>query len=185
TVRSTRMADGCDVDEFLIGRIDPDPSDLSRLGKTHVDPRAAGVGGPVDTVAGRQVSAQTGLAHADVDDGWIRLSDGDCADRPGAEEPVGDVAPGPARIFALPHAAAGGAHVIDQRLRGDTRHGSHASAAIGADAAPFEGARRIDALLAVDRLNTCRDDEGRNDELKRSHTSDVHHSGWFDLAQFS
>ena len=123
---------------FGILRVDGDPADLSRVGEADVLPRAAGIDRLVDAVAVREVAAEAGLAHADVDHARVRRRDRDGADRAGLHVAVGDRAPGDAAIVGLPDAAAGGAHVVDVRLTGNAGHRGDAAAAVRTDAAPAE-----------------------------------------------
>ena len=149
-VRAVRMPDGRDVHDVRIRRVNADAPDLAAVGQADVRPGLAGVGRLVDPVARRQVAAQARLAHADVDDVRIRLRDGDRADRSGPEEAVRDVAPGHAGVVGLPDAAAGRAHVVDERLAGDAGDRRHAAAAIRADAAPAQRRAEVGSLLAAD-----------------------------------
>ena len=113
----------------------------SEFVEADVRPGLAGVGRLVDAVARHDVAADARLAHADVDDVGVRFGDGDRADRRARDLAVGDRRPVRAAVGRLPEAAAGrrrstppsaGPCTPDDRDR--------AAAAIGADAAPLEGA---------------------------------------------
>jgi hypothetical protein len=120
-------------------------------------PGLSGVARLVDAVARRQIAAQARLAHADVDDVRVRLGDRHGADRSALDEGVRNVAPRHAGIVGLPHTAAGGAHVVHQRLAGDAGHGGDAAAAVRPDAAPTQRIGEPGARLSDDRMHERRD----------------------------
>ena len=105
----------------------------------------------VDAVTGRDISAKACFAHADVHDVGIRRRDGNRADRTGAEEAVGDVVPRDPGVLGLPDAAAGGAHVVHERLGGHACDSRHAAATVRPDAAPAECAVQTAARLTENR----------------------------------
>ena len=120
-------------------RIDGDSSDLARVGQAGVLPCPAGIDRLVDTVAVREVAADIGLAHTDVNDVRIRRRNRNRTDRPGFHVPVCHRIPRDAGIVCFPDPATGGTHVVDQRLTRDAGNGRDPAAAIGPDAPPAKG----------------------------------------------
>src|SRR5262245_31551682 len=144
------MTNGRDVHHVGIRRVNADAADLARVWQADVGPGFSGVDRLIDAIAGRQIAAQARLAHADVHDVRIRLRDGDRTDRAGPEKTVRHIRPDRARIVSLPDAAAGRAHVVDQRLAGDAGNRRHAASAIRTDTAPTQGRAEIGPVLAID-----------------------------------
>ena len=132
------VAEGGDVDEVRVGRVDADAPDVAGVAQADGSPGAAAVGGPVDAVAVRDVAADAGLAHADVDHVGVGRRDGERADGGGLEEAVGDVLPVRAAVGGLPHAARAGAEVEGRGLGRMAGDGDHTAAAVRPDAAPLE-----------------------------------------------
>ena len=90
-------------------------------------PALTGVRRAVDAVADGHVAARTCFTAAHIEDVAVRGSDGDGADGADAEEAVGDVLPAVAGVGRLPHAAAGAAEVVSERIirdAGDRRRAS-------------------------------------------------------------
>ena len=79
------MAEGRDVDEVGVSRIDEDAPDLLRVAQADVRPGPPAVGGLVHPVALRDVGAHVGFAGADVDHLRVRGGEGQCA----PIEPIG------------------------------------------------------------------------------------------------
>ena len=143
-----------DEDDVGVGGMDPDLRDRVGVLEADVGPGLAGVDRLVDAVAGHDVAADAGFAHADVDDVRIRFGHGDRADRRTGDQAVGDRRPLRAAVGRLPESAAGGAEVRLPRPSLHARDRDRSAAAIGADAAPFERAdeRRIERAVGGGRL---------------------------------
>ena len=142
-VGSGPVAHGGDVGDVGVFGVDLDGADLLGVGKAHVLPGLAGVGGLVDPVAVGGVAAKVGLAHAGVDDVGVGVRDGDGADGAELDLFIGDGEPVHAAVGGLPDASAGGTHVEGHGLGLDAGDGADASAAERADLAegePGEGA---------------------------------------------
>ena len=132
------VAEGGDVDDVGVARVDAHPPDLARVAQAHVLPGAPRVHRLVDPVPVRDVAADTPLAHAGVEHVGVRLADRDRPHRAGAELAVGHVRPRHAAVDALPDAAARAAEVVDVALAHHAGHRGHAPAAQRTDVAPFE-----------------------------------------------
>src|SRR6202043_2880350 len=99
-------------------------ADVPRVTQADVRPRLAGIGGFVDPISMRDVSADTRFATAGVNHVGIRIGDGYRADRGDAllfEQGI----PGVAAVPCLPDAATHRAEVIRVWLRGHARDGDH------------------------------------------------------------
>ncbi len=131
------------VDDVRVGGVDAQLADLTAITQPDVGPGLPGVGRLVDAVPRRGVAANASLAGADVDDVGVGGSDGDAADRPGAEEFIGDGFPRHPAIHCLPHTAACGTHVIHVRLARHASHRRHPPAAIRPDRAPLQRAEQL------------------------------------------
>src|SRR5215831_2587224 len=132
------MTDRGDVDDVGVGRMDLHAADLAGVSQADVRPCLARVGRFVDAVTGREIATQASLAHPDVDDVRIRLRDGHGADRAGVKVSVRHVVPRQAGILCLPDTAAGRAHVVDERLRGDAGDSGDTPAAEWTDVPPSQ-----------------------------------------------
>ncbi len=100
-------------------------------------PSLAGVSRLIDSVALHDVPAKLGLAHADVNDVWIRFGDPYCTDGRAAQLTVGDRLPCSAAIHGFPKTAPDRTEVVFERASYGTRTGERAAASIGANATPF------------------------------------------------
>src|SRR5262245_54499775 len=99
-----------------------DAPDDARIFKSHPLPRLARVRRFVHAVAVREVAADAGFAHPDVNYVRIGLADFNRAHRSCAERlPIGDRVPRDAAVRRLEDATARASEVIDHRLR---RHAS-------------------------------------------------------------
>ncbi len=127
------MADGGDVDQVGVLRVDDHGADLPHVPEPDEAPALPGVGRLVDAAPRDHVAADAVRAGADVDDVRVGVGDIDGADRSGTEVAVGDVVPGRAVIGRLPDAAARGAHVEGTGLLRDSRHRRDPAAARRAD----------------------------------------------------
>src|SRR5687768_5483484 len=108
--------------------MDLDAADGAGLRKADERPGHARVHRFPHAASRRRVAANVGGTGADVDDVRVRIGDVDRAD--GApEEAVADVAPRHARVFGLPHAAAGGSDEEGVRLSSEARNGGAAATA--------------------------------------------------------
>src|SRR5262249_30195793 len=79
-VRPPEVAEGGDVDDVRVPRVDDDAADVVRFLEAHVPPGLAAVGGPVHALAPRDAVARVGLAGADPDDVRVGRGHGDVAD---------------------------------------------------------------------------------------------------------
>ncbi|GBD16679.1 hypothetical protein HRbin26_01582 [bacterium HR26] len=132
------MAERRHVDDVRVARVDHDLADVAGVGEPAVDPGTAGIRGLVDAIAVGDVVADAGLAGADIDDVGVGFRHRDGTDSGGAEEAVGDVAPGHPAVGRLPDPASAGAEVEGHRVRDVTGDGDHPPAAVRADAAPLQ-----------------------------------------------
>src|SRR5439155_26882660 len=105
--------------------------------EANVRPGLSAIDRFIDAVAGHDVAADAGLAHADVHDVGARLAHGHGADRRALDLAVGDWRPRLAAVRRLPQSAAHRAEIRVLRTSAHAAHGDRASAAIGADRAPF------------------------------------------------
>jgi hypothetical protein len=86
----------------------------------------------------RDVAANGGFTHADVDHIGVGGGDGDTADRGALEEAIGDVFPEETAVRSLPDAATCGAEIEGVAMAGIASDGDDTATAIGADAAPLQ-----------------------------------------------
>ena len=98
------MAERGDIDDVGIGRMDAHLADIARIFEAEMRPGLARVGGLVDAVAMRDIAANGGLAHANIDHVGVGGRDGDAADRGALEIAIGDVLPEspPSMVFQTP-----------------------------------------------------------------------------------
>ena len=113
-----------------------DLTDLTGVLQPEEPPGAAGVGRSIHTAAEDHIGSDGFTAGAGVHDIGVRVGHVDGADRSRGDLAVGDRHPGDAVVFRLPHAAAGGAHVEDVRLRAHARGGRGSAAAMRPDGSP-------------------------------------------------
>ncbi len=111
-VRAVGVAERGDVDHVRIGGIHANARDGLRVGKSHVLPRLAGVGGFVYAVALHNVAAQLGFAHADVDHVGVGFRHRHGAHGGTFQLAVGHGMPGQAAVGSLPQAAAHRAEIV-------------------------------------------------------------------------
>ncbi len=122
--------------DVRIGRMHDDLADLSFL-LPNVSPGFAGISRLVDAVAGRHISANVGLARADVNDIRIGRRHSDGTDgRNGLL--VENGFPGEAGVGGLPHAAGGRSRIADHRITAYARGTRHSSSGRGTDRAIFD-----------------------------------------------
>ncbi len=138
-VGSEHVAEGPDVDDVGIDRIDHDARDVAGRREPHVAPRLAAIETLPHAVTIRHVAADRCFATAGPDDVGVALEDVDRADG-AAEIVVGHRVPRLARVRCLPHAAAGGTDVILIRALRRTDHRSHAAGVSGTEHPPLEAA---------------------------------------------
>ncbi len=137
-VRPPGVAEGRDIDDVRVLRMDADFADMAGRGEAHIAPRLAAVGGLIDAIPMRDITANRRLAHPRIDDVRVGLGDGNRADRRRGEEAVRDVAPGRAAVIRLPDAARARAVVIGHRVRHVARHRHAPPAPMRPDAPPFQ-----------------------------------------------
>ena len=113
------------------------PSDWLKPTCVHVLPASVLL---VDAVAGHDVAADAGLAHADEDDVGIALAHGDGADGSALDLAIRDGRPVVATVGRLPESAARRAEIRFIRAANDAADGDGATAAVGTDVAPLESA---------------------------------------------
>jgi hypothetical protein len=150
-VASMRMAEGGDVDDVRIARVDADLRDRVRLGEPNVRPGLAGVDRLVDAIPLHDVPADAGLAHAGVDDVGVGLRDRQRADGAGAKLAVGDGIPGGPAVEGLPDTPTHRAEVVLEGPRRAAGDGDRTAAAIGADGTPLHAPE----LLRVHRVGSA------------------------------
>ena len=67
-VGSIRVAEGGDIDDVGVGRMDADAGDGLGIVEAEVLPFLTAIDGPIDSVTLHDVAAELSFAHADVDD---------------------------------------------------------------------------------------------------------------------
>jgi hypothetical protein len=137
------MPERRDVHDVGIGRVDADLGDVARRPESKVPPRRAVVVRAVHAVAVRDIPADAGLAHADVDHVRRRRRKGDRAHRGAFEVAVADVLPVDARVVRTPDASAGRAEVEDVPLAGMAGDGNDPAGPIWPDAAPRDAIEHV------------------------------------------
>src|SRR6185312_5251723 len=83
---------------------------------------------------------ETQVLPASVDHVWVARGNCKRAHGAGVKLSVRDVLPGITSIAGLPYTTAGCAHVVSERLGGDTHNRRYAAAAIRSDASPVQSA---------------------------------------------
>src|SRR5215469_10159422 len=114
-------------------------------------PGESPVHGAVDAVAGGGIIADRALPHAHVDHARLGRSQGDRAHRRSVEEPVGQVAPGDARVGRAPDTTAGRAEVEGGALGGMTRNCNYPPATVRPDQTPRQLIQKSAHLYTVAR----------------------------------
>src|SRR4030081_3914665 len=79
--RTIHVPQNAHINDGRILWIDRNPADLARVLQADVLPRRTAVSGFVDTVAGREVFANVGLAGSGINNFRVGGSHGKCADR--------------------------------------------------------------------------------------------------------
>src|SRR5262245_50774196 len=92
-IRPVRVAERADIDEIGVRRVDAHLADVACLGQPTVLPRSPAIDGSVDTVSVRDIAADGGFAHTNVDHVRIGLRDGNGADGRTFEKSIRDVLP--------------------------------------------------------------------------------------------
>ena len=141
-VGAEQVAEGGDVHEVGVVRVDADLADVAGVLQPGMSPAAAAVRAAVHAVAPGDVEAGRRLPHAGVDDVGVGLGNRQGPDRGGVEVPVGDVLPVGAGVLRLPDPAGAGAEVEDRGLGGMAGHGDHAPAPGRAYATVFQSLYR-------------------------------------------
>ena len=119
-----------------------DAADLAGIEKPHMLPGLAAIGGAVHPVAvACRDAADRRRAGTDINHVRIRGGDRDGADRADIEPAVGNIFPGPAGVGGLPHATAGGAHVIGQIIPDYALDRGHPAAAGRAEVAKLKAVK--------------------------------------------
>ena len=132
------VAQGGDVDDVGILRMDLHRADLLGLFEAQVFPCPAAVVRFVDAVAGGGIAPNIGFAHADIDNAGVGLGDRDGPDGAGLHLAVREGFPGGPGVSGFPDAAARGAEIIRVGLRRYAGYGDGASAAERPDAAVLQ-----------------------------------------------
>src|SRR5438128_2407675 len=118
-LRSVAVSLSCDENDVRIFWIDRKSSDSSTLLQSHARPRAAGVGGLIDSIADRDMTAYERLARSCPDDVRIRRRDCERTDRRDILT-VEDRRPVNAAIGGLPDSAGRRARVVHIRIAGNS-----------------------------------------------------------------
>src|SRR5678816_4712277 len=79
------------------------------------------------------------LAHADIDDVWIALRNGDGADGASLEKAVRNIPPTDTHVICFPKTTSGRSHVISFGITDDAGAGHGTPAAKWTDGSPFHG----------------------------------------------
>ena len=163
-IGTVRVAQDGHEQPVRIVRIDDDLRDLLTIAESQMGPGLTGVGGLVDTVAGRQVGSLETLATSYIDDVRIRQGDGDGTDRAGGLV-VEDRSPDAAVVGRLPDAAVDDADVEHVGLTGNPRCGLRATTPERPDHAPMHLVEQVGIVLLSDqlRLVACQRNEAKND----------------------
>ena len=117
------MPDRRDQHDVWIVRINHNSRDLPRVLEPEVLPCNACVGTLIDSIAGREIRSQIGLAGADVDSVRIRIE---------------DWIPSDTTVSCLPNPTTNGAEVIDVRIARNARDGDGASTTKRTDQPPMK-----------------------------------------------
>ena len=123
-------------DRIRVTRMNADLADMPCIIQSHVLPRAAGIGGFVDTIAVRDINADGRFAHASVDDIGINFGDRQSAHRACLEVAIGNALPILPGIFGLPDAAGTCAEIEGAQFVGVAGHGDNSATSEGSNAAP-------------------------------------------------
>ncbi len=134
--------------------MDYDRADVASVFEADVGPGFSCVGGFVNAIAERNISADTGFAGAGVNYVGIGISNGNGADR-GDGLLVKERIPGDATVGCFPDAAADCAEIIGVRLAGNACNRYGAAAPERADESPLHAAVgfRIDLLRLNERAH--------------------------------
>ena len=136
TVGPEGVPQGRDVHQIRILWMDSNPGDVTSILQSKMRPGLAIVVGPVDTVAGGHVAADTGLAHARVDYRRVRLGHRQRPNGGCTNEAVRDIPPvGPA-VRRLPNTARNTSEVEGISVTGVTGHGHDSTASERPDISP-------------------------------------------------
>ena len=131
------MAEGGDIDEIRILRMNQHLADLAAVLEADVLPGLSGIDGLVDSIAMREVAARAAFAHAGVDDIAVGSSHGNRTHGAGLERVIAERLPGDPRVGGLPHPAAGRPHVVGRGIADDARAGGGPPAPGRPDSGPF------------------------------------------------
>ncbi len=132
------VAQGRDIDEIGVLRMDADAANELAVLQTDITPRAAGIGRLVQAIAVGDVEADRRLAGTGIDHVGVRGRDRNRAQRGAGHEAVRDALPEHAAVDGLPDAAGAGAKIEHHLVGGIARDRNDAAATRGADAAPFQ-----------------------------------------------
>ena len=141
------MAERRNINPIGIGRVNDYTPDLTRPFQTYMAPGLARIRGLKHANTVRMLTADVGLARANVDNVRIRRSHGDRTDRANRYALIGDRKPCPARILGLPHAAPNRAEIKRIRLVGMAGNSIRASSAHGTHFAPVQTSQQVARVL--------------------------------------
>ena len=142
-----QVAQGGDVNDVGISRMNAHRADVIGILQPHVLPGFAGIRGLVDAVAIGSIAADVGLAHADIDRVGVRFRNADRAHRSGFELAIGNRNPVGPSIVGSPYTAACPAEIVHARLRGHARDSHGAAASKRADIAILQLLERVEIGL--------------------------------------
>ena len=141
-VRAEDVAEGSDIDDVGVGRVDQHAADMLGVLQADIAPGQAGIGALIDAVAIGHVEPDGGLAHAGIDHVGVRARHRDRTNSRGLQEAVGDAAPVEPAITGLPDAAGTGAEIEGHLVVEVAGHRHHTPATRRTDAAPFQAGER-------------------------------------------
>ena len=118
------------------------PGDVPGRFQADVGPRVSAVDGFVDTVSGRDKLPWQPLTGPDVDHPGIRQRHVQTTHGGEFEEAIRHIPPVYSGIGGLPHAAMGGAEIVDKGVVGMSRHRNNAPTTVGTHESPLEGRKK-------------------------------------------
>src|SRR5579872_1160887 len=131
------VAERGDVGDVRVLCVHDDATDLASFAQADVVPSFAAIGGLINTIAGRQIHANVGLAGPGINCVGIGWGDGESAN--GSDVLiVENRPPDDARVDGLPDAAVNGTEVEFRRIAGNAGHSDDTTAAEGTNQAPLQ-----------------------------------------------
>ena len=131
------MPQSANINDIRILRINYDPADLTRVFQSDVSPGRAAISGFVNSVAGREVLTNVGLAGPGINNFRIGGSDGKRTDR-AHRLAIKNRRPDNSRIDCFPDPPIDPAEIKSCGVARHSGDGNHASATERTDHAPFK-----------------------------------------------